>query len=96
MGTRTFILPERCERFIDESVAASRYEDANDVVREALLLLEEYEKNDEWKLQRLRAAVKLGFDAIDRGEYREFSVDELHDVMNELSERAAAKARRDS
>lgn len=94
MTTQTFTLTEHFERFIDDSVASGDYADPSEVVRDALRLLEQRRREDELKLQRLREAVQVGLDQLDRGEYREFSIDEIDDVMNELSERAAARVRK--
>jgi len=66
-------LTERMERFIAERVAAGDYADADEAIRAGLRLLEREQRLYERKLERLKEAVQLGFDQIDRGEYRDIA-----------------------
>jgi antitoxin ParD1/3/4 len=67
MPTRNINLTEHLNRFVERQLSSGRYDNASEIVREALRLLEEQE--DEWqaKLNGLRQAAKLGFDEIDQG-----------------------------
>jgi antitoxin ParD1/3/4 len=69
MPTRNVDLPEHFDRFIESGVSSGRFSDANQMVREGLRLLEEQEKEEQAKLEWLRAAAKEGFDDIERGDY---------------------------
>lgn len=69
MPTRTIDLTDHLDRFVEESVASGRFQDANEVVRDALHLLEQRRQQDVLKLERLRAAIQLGEDAVARGDY---------------------------
>jgi antitoxin ParD1/3/4 len=75
-------LTERMERFIAERVAAGDYADADEAIRAALRLLEREHRLYERKLARLKAAVQLGFDQIDRGEYRD--IEDIEAYFDEL------------
>jgi antitoxin ParD1/3/4 len=75
-------LTERMERFIAERVAAGDYADADEAIRAGLRLLEREQRLYERKLERLKAAVQLGFDQIDRGEYRD--IEDIEAYFDEL------------
>lgn len=68
MGTRNFELSETLDRFVDDRVRSGGYEDASEVVRAGLDLLKDRSKKDALKIQRLRAAIQVGLDEMDRGE----------------------------
>jgi antitoxin ParD1/3/4 len=51
---RSFALGERFESFIDAQVKGGRYNNASEVVRDALRLLEDHEKLREFRLSELR------------------------------------------
>jgi len=93
MATREITLTDRFERFIEDSVAAGHYADASELVRDALRLLEQRRHEDELKLQRLREAVQVGFDQLDRGEYIELHLDDIDDYFTRKDEEAARRAR---
>ncbi len=70
-----------------------RYQNASEVLREGLRLVEQREQEDAAKLERLRAAVDVGIQAMERGEYTEFdSMDDLERHLNALAEKAIAGA----
>jgi antitoxin ParD1/3/4 len=72
MPTRNVVLTDRQEKLIDTLVQSGRYQNASEVMREGLRLIESREAEDAARLQALRAAAQIGADAIARGEYREF------------------------
>jgi antitoxin ParD1/3/4 len=74
MPTRNINLTDYYDRFIERSVAGGKYQNASEMVREALRLLEQRQEEEAARLERLRTAAKIGFDAIDRGDYRDVDV----------------------
>ena len=70
-------LTSRLEDFVKEKVETGFYNNASEVVREALRLLEQKEQVHELKLQVLRDAVRLGANEADRGLFSNRSVDEI-------------------
>lgn len=57
------------ESLTKQLVASGRYNNVSEVVRDGLRLLESRVLEDKAKLTALRDAAKLGFAAIERGEY---------------------------
>jgi antitoxin ParD1/3/4 len=53
--------------FVDESVATGQFQNASEVVREALRLLEQRQREDEMKLDVLRQAIAVGLEDAARG-----------------------------
>lgn len=79
----TIDIAPRIEQIIREQVEQGKYPDAAAVVSEAVLLLEE-----RTKLARLRAAVTMGYEALERGAVIAWTPD----FMERLKERAARSA----
>jgi antitoxin ParD1/3/4 len=73
MPTRNVVLTERQAALVDALVESGRYEDTSEVLREGLRLVETREAEEAAKLEALRAAAQVGFNALDRGEFAEFS-----------------------
>jgi len=67
-------LTPELERLVHEKVESGRYPSASEVVREALHLLEERDKDREEKLERLRKEIQIGVDQADRGDLLELDV----------------------
>lgn len=89
MPTRNVVLTDHHERLIEGLVACGRYQNASEVLREGLRMVESREVDNEAKLAALRAAVQVGIDAIDRGEYTDFAnFAELADYMDVLADEA--------
>src|ERR1035437_565349 len=68
MATSVALTPH-FESLTQQLVANGRYNNVSEVVRDGLRLLESKVQEDAAKLKALRGAAKLGFDAIERGEY---------------------------
>ncbi len=60
MPTRNVNLTEKLDRFVLTEVESGRYENASEVVRAALRILEREEEQYEAKLAALRAAIDEG------------------------------------
>jgi antitoxin ParD1/3/4 len=93
MPTRNINLTDELDRLIEDRVSSGLYQNASEVVRAGLRLLDRKERMDEAKLARLQQAVVAGFDALDRRELVELADEDLDVFMEELGERAARAAR---
>jgi antitoxin ParD1/3/4 len=93
MPTRNVVLTKRQQGLIDKLVGSGRYQNASEVLREGLRLVEQREAEDAAKLKHLRAAAAEGFDTLDRGEFKEFdSVDDLQAYLNDVAEKIIPRA----
>jgi antitoxin ParD1/3/4 len=72
MPTRNVVLTEHQETLIEMLVQSGRYQNASEVLREGLRLVENREVEEATKLETLRAAAQLGGSALERGEFKEF------------------------
>ncbi len=87
MPTRNVVLTERHEKIIETLVASGRYQNASEVLREGLRLLEQREEEHAAKLAALRAAAEAGFGAIDRGQFRDVPEEDLAEHIAALGRR---------
>ena len=71
MPTRNVVLTGQQESFIGELVVAGRYQNASEVLREGLRLLEYQVRHRQAKLSDIQAGVIAGFDQVERGEFAE-------------------------
>lgn len=76
--------------FVRGRVKSGRYNNASEVVREALRLMEERE------LAQLRAAIQEGINAVERGEYTDYDDGSVGGLIEEVKAtgRQLLKARR--
>lgn len=72
MPTRNVVLTEHQEKLIEALVGSGRYQNASEVMREGLRLVESREAEEAAKLEALRSAARVGLEAIERGDYQEF------------------------
>jgi antitoxin ParD1/3/4 len=87
MPTRNVVLTKHQEKIIETLVGSGRYQNASEVLREGLRLVEQREAEDAARLEVLRETAAAGFGALDRGEFKEFnSIDDLQAYLNGLSE----------
>jgi antitoxin ParD1/3/4 len=93
MPTRNVVLTKHQEKLIEALVGSGRYQNASEVLREGLRLVEKREAEDAAKLTMLREAAQAGFDAMDRGEFKEFdSIADLEAYLNDLTEKVISDA----
>jgi antitoxin ParD1/3/4 len=86
--TRNVVLTERQAKLIESLVGSGRYQNASEVLRESLRLIERREMEDAAKLQALREAAGFGISALERGAFREFTDGvEIASYLTELSDR---------
>ena len=63
-------------RFVEEKVASGEYASVSDVVNDALVRLRG-DAAPEWTPDGLREAVRIGIDQADRGEFVEFTAEDV-------------------
>ena len=93
MPTRNVVLTKRQEKLIETLVEAGRYQNASEVLRDGLRLVEQREAEDAAKLKVLREAARAGIAALDRSEFKEFeNIEDLQAYLNDLSEKVISRA----
>ncbi len=93
MPVRNVVLTDDQEKIVQGLVESGRYQNATEVLRDGLRLIEQREAEDAARLNGLREAAQAGFSALDRGEFKEFtSMDELEAYLNGLSDRLISRA----
>lgn len=60
MHTRNVVPSDHQASLVEQLVASGRYQNASEVLREGLRLVEQREAEDAYRLEALRAAVTLG------------------------------------
>ena len=73
MPTRNVVLTDHQAQFVERLVTAGRYQNASEVLREGLRLVERRELEDELRLAALRNAAKAGIADIEAGHFSSFS-----------------------
>jgi antitoxin ParD1/3/4 len=92
MPTRNVVLTKRQEELIETLVESGRYQNASEVLRDGLRLVEQREAEDATKLEVLREAARVGGATLDRGEFKEFkNVEDLQAYLNDVSEKVISK-----
>lgn len=91
MPTRNVVLTDHQSDFVEELVTTGRYQNASEVLREGLRLVEQRERQDAAKLAALRAAVGEGLSDLAAGRYTEVDDAGLDDYLARLGERAALR-----
>ncbi len=93
MPTRNVVLTEHQAALVENLVAGGRYQNASEVLREGLRLVERRESEDSLRLLALKAAVQVGLTDSAAGRYTDFSSSEsLTSHLKSLATNAIASA----
>lgn len=93
MPTRNVVITDRQAAFIEELVSSGEYQNASEVLREGLRLVEERRAEYAAKLEALRAAVQVGIDDMEAGRYTSYvSAKEMADDLRAEANRIIAAA----
>jgi len=93
MPTRNVVLSERQQQLVETLVQSGRYQNASEVLREGLRLVEERERLEGAKLKALKQAARLGWADVFAGRYADVADDRLEDFVAQLGRRAAQTAK---
>ena len=72
MPTRNVVLTDHQASLVEQLVACGRYQNASEVLREGLRLVEQREAEDACRLEALRAAAQVGVADIETGRFKTF------------------------
>ena len=91
MPTRNVVLTEHQADLVARLVASDRYQNASEVLREGLGLIERRGSEDQVRLEALRHAADTGIANMAGGRFRSFdTADTLEDRLSALSREALA------
>jgi antitoxin ParD1/3/4 len=93
MPTRNVVLTDHQATLVEELVTSGRYQNASEVLREGLRLVEQREAEDAYRLEALRAAVQTGIADIEAGRFKTFdSKEALRLHLQSVTAKAIAAA----
>lgn len=76
MPTRNVVLTDHQSHLIDRLVASGRYQNASEVLREGLRIIERRDIEERARIEALRDAARIGIVDIDAGRFRTFDTPE--------------------
>lgn len=88
MPTRNIVLSQQQHELVEQLVASGRYQNASEVLREGLRLLEQRDAEDAARLATLRAAADRGWADVAAGRYVDVDDADLEDVIAGIGARA--------
>jgi len=95
MSTRNVVLTPRQDELIDVLVKTGRYQNASEVLREGLRLVEQREAEDAAKLAALRDAARVGMADFESGRFKTFaSADDMRKHLRARAAKVIAKTKR--
>lgn len=89
MATRNVVLSQHQHELVESLVKSGRYQNASEVLREGLRLLEREQAEEALKVAALRQAVEQGWSDLDSGRFDEVNDESLDDFVGRLGVRAA-------
>ncbi len=93
MPTRNVVLTRHQASLVEQLVSSGRYQNASEVLREGLRLVERREAEDESRLEALRRAVGVGIADFDQGRFTTLdSTEALGAHLDSLASKAIAEA----
>jgi antitoxin ParD1/3/4 len=93
MPTRNVVLTDHHQSMIESLVRSGRYQNASEVLREGLRLVEQREAEETAKLASLRSAAEAGWRDVEDGRFRDVARDELADYVATLGAERQGRAR---
>lgn len=84
MPTRNLVVTDHQERLIRELVESGRYQNASEVMRDSLRLMERRMREEEARIEGLRRAVAVAEDEIERGEVADYHPSMFDEIDDEI------------
>lgn len=95
MPTRNVVLSGHQHELVEALVRSGRYQNASEVLRDGLRLVEQHAQEDAARLQALRAAAEQGWAGAASGRYDDVAEAGIRDFIGQLGLRAAARVHPD-
>lgn len=91
MATRNIVLTNHQSEVVDRLVESGRYQNASEVLRTGLRMVEEAESAYLTKMNELRDAIEQGQRDMESGKTRQFTGDEFASYLSERAHQIAQK-----
>ncbi len=91
MPTRNVVLSDHQHDFVEALVRSGRYQNASEVLREGLRLVEVRERMEAVKLKALGQAARKGWDDVASGRFTDVADEKLEDFIGQIGVRAAQR-----
>lgn len=92
MATRNVVLTDHLEKVVTDLVVSGRYQNASEVLREGLRLLEKREAEEAAKLEALKSATSLGLMDLESGRFVEVGGEDLAGFFADIGNKVAGTA----
>lgn len=92
MPTRNIVLSAHQHDLVESLVSSGRYQNASEVLRDGLRLIEQRERLESARLQALKDAAEKGWADIANSRYLDLADDQLDDFIARLGQTAASHA----
>ena len=89
MATRNVVLSQHQHELVDELVKSGRYQNASEVLREGLRLVEREQAEEAAKVAILRQAAERGWSDLASGRFDDVDDESLGDFIEQLGVQAA-------
>jgi antitoxin ParD1/3/4 len=90
MPTRNVVLTDHNEKIIEDLVKSGRYQNASEVLRDGLRLVERRDAHEKAKLKALQEAAHIGFTALNSEAYIDVRDEYLEQFIADLGRNAAS------
>ena len=87
MATRNIVLTDHQSTVVDRLVASGRYQNASEVLRAGLRMVEETESAYITKMNKLKAAIDSGLEDAEQGRTKRFTADQFATYLSERTEK---------
>ncbi|MDR1213074.1 MAG: type II toxin-antitoxin system ParD family antitoxin [Propionibacteriaceae bacterium] len=87
MPTRNVVITDHQQQFIESLVESGRFQNASEVLRDGLRLVEDREARDAARLEALRSAVLTGWDDVASGRHTDVDDADLDGYIASLGQR---------
>lgn len=93
MPTRNLVITDHQALLLEHLVSSGRYQNASEVLREGLRLVEQRDAEDAYRLAALRNAVQVGAADMAAGRFKSFETNtSLRNHLKSLAQRVTAAA----
>jgi antitoxin ParD1/3/4 len=87
MPTRNISLTAAQDAFVEKVIKSGEYQNASEAMRDALRALQQRRRADALKLKALRLHLKVGIEALEKGDFVDIDDSDLDDYLAGLAQK---------